>query len=274
MRSKRQLFVSEYLVDRDARAAAVRAGYSPRSVKQALSKLLADPAVVAALEAAGAMPARRALVPRQERFVREYLVDLNGTAAAVRAGYSPRSAHKLAPCLLRRPPVAAAVAAAMAVRSAVAQLTARRVRAELLRLARADATQLVAWGPGGARLRPLHEMPAEHAAAIAHLALGGKNGAGLRLRLYDRTPPLRRLARILGLFDRNRSDRLAEAEAHRKGAIERVMAKIGRLREGLIADAARQAEAEAGTPAAPSAAEPDAAPPRPSPAAPADGATS
>ena len=36
-----------------------------------------------------------ALTPKQERFVQEYLVDLNATAAAKRAGYSGKRASEL-----------------------------------------------------------------------------------------------------------------------------------------------------------------------------------
>lgn len=41
-----------------------------------------------------------ALTPRQEMFIREYLIDLNGTQAAIRAGYSPKTANEQASRLL------------------------------------------------------------------------------------------------------------------------------------------------------------------------------
>ena len=46
------------------------------------------------------------LTPRQRRFVSEYLVDLNGTQAAIRAGYSEPGAHVTASRLLRKAKVA------------------------------------------------------------------------------------------------------------------------------------------------------------------------
>lgn len=49
----------------------------------------------------------KALKPQQRRFVQEYMVDLNGTAAAVRAGYGERNAASTASRLLRRPEVQA-----------------------------------------------------------------------------------------------------------------------------------------------------------------------
>ena len=42
------------------------------------------------------------LTPKQERFVDEYLVDLNATAAAKRAGYSEKSASRIAIELLNK----------------------------------------------------------------------------------------------------------------------------------------------------------------------------
>ncbi len=46
-----------------------------------------------------------ALTEKQERFVREYLVDCNATAAAVRAGYSPHTAVKIGSENLRKPDI-------------------------------------------------------------------------------------------------------------------------------------------------------------------------
>ena len=55
---------------------------------------------------------KRKLTARQERFVEEYLIDLNATQAAVRAGYSAKTAHSCGPRLLANAGVAAAISAA------------------------------------------------------------------------------------------------------------------------------------------------------------------
>ncbi|AWM40341.1 Terminase small subunit [Gemmata obscuriglobus] len=52
------------------------------------------------------------LTPRQQRFVQEYLVDRSPSGAAVRAGYSTHSARKIGEQNLKKPPIAAAIAAA------------------------------------------------------------------------------------------------------------------------------------------------------------------
>lgn len=58
-----------------------------------------------------------ALTPKQQRFVEEYLIDLNATQAAIRAGYSPKGATVRGAELLANRNVAAAVEAAKSKRS-------------------------------------------------------------------------------------------------------------------------------------------------------------
>ncbi|MCO2499248.1 terminase small subunit [Pseudomonas aeruginosa] len=58
-----------------------------------------------------------ALTKKQRLFVDEYLIDLNATQAAIRAGYSTRRATEIGYQLLQRPEVAQAIQAAMAERS-------------------------------------------------------------------------------------------------------------------------------------------------------------
>lgn len=60
---------------------------------------------------------------RHARFVQEYLVDRNGAAAAIRAGYSPRTARQIAYEILTRPDVAAAVGQGEAKLAAGAKLS-------------------------------------------------------------------------------------------------------------------------------------------------------
>ena len=52
------------------------------------------------------------LTPKQERFVREYLIDLNATQAAIRAGYSEKTAYSIGQENLTKPVIKAAVKAA------------------------------------------------------------------------------------------------------------------------------------------------------------------
>jgi phage terminase small subunit len=64
------------------------------------------------------------MTPRQNRFCEEYPIDLNGTQAAIRAGYSKRGADVVAVRLLAKPEIAARVAELMKERSARTQIDA------------------------------------------------------------------------------------------------------------------------------------------------------
>ena len=99
------------------------------------------------------------LTPRQARFVKEYLVDLNGTQAAIRAGYSARTAAAQAVRLLINVKVKAAVEAGAAKQHAQLDLTAQKVLTELLGVGYAEvATSNIKVGD---KLRAL-ELLAKH----------------------------------------------------------------------------------------------------------------
>jgi phage terminase small subunit len=83
------------------------------------------------------------LTPRQQRFVEEYLCDLNGKQAAIRAGYSPKTAEVQAAQTLRIPKVQAALSAALARRSQRTAITQDTVLRELAVLAQSDIRDYV-----------------------------------------------------------------------------------------------------------------------------------
>ncbi|AJX00547.1 terminase small subunit [Burkholderia gladioli] len=83
------------------------------------------------------------LTPKQQRFVEEYLLDLNGSAAARRAGYSERTANEQAVRLLANVSVQSAIAAAMAARSERTKIDQDRIVQELWNVVTADANGLI-----------------------------------------------------------------------------------------------------------------------------------
>jgi hypothetical protein len=87
-------------------------------------------------------PADGALNPRQKSFVEQYLVDLNGTQAAIRAGYSPGSAAEIAYENLRKPHIAEAIAKALAEHGGI---MAARIVDELAKIAFSDIRKVVSW---------------------------------------------------------------------------------------------------------------------------------
>lgn len=81
-----------------------------------------------------------ALTPKQERFVQEYLVDLNATAAAKRAGYSEKNAGKIGPELLGKTRISSAIQKAMQARSYRTEVTQDYVIGKLKEIADKDAS--------------------------------------------------------------------------------------------------------------------------------------
>lgn len=92
------------------------------------------------------------LTPKQELFVQEYLVDLNATQAAIRAGYSAKTAGQIGDENLKKPQIKAAIDAAMAERVERTQITQDRVLQELARIAFFDIRKL--YNPDGSLKKP------------------------------------------------------------------------------------------------------------------------
>jgi phage terminase small subunit len=101
--------------------------------------------------------------PRQQRFVDEYLVDLNGTEAAIRAGYSPRTARSMASRMLTLVDVKKAVEAAQAAIASRVQIDQDAIVTALVQI-KDDAMQLNDDG-----------TMKNHGAAIRALELIGKH---------------------------------------------------------------------------------------------------
>jgi len=83
------------------------------------------------------------LTPRQQRFVAEYLVDLNATQAAIRSGYSVNSANEQASRLLANAKVEVAISEAREARSERTAITADKVLEHWWKLATADPNEIV-----------------------------------------------------------------------------------------------------------------------------------
>jgi phage terminase small subunit len=136
---------------------------------------------------------------RAQQFVREYMIDLNGSAAARRAGYSPHSAGRRAFELLARPEVKSALREAMAERARRTNITADRVLEELARIAFADLGRVADWGPDGIQLKPASALCAGDTAALAFISFGGRHKMQ-RIRMHDKIGALVALARHVGVL--------------------------------------------------------------------------
>ena len=146
------------------------------------------------------------LTRKQQRFVAEYLKDLNSTQAAIRAGYPAKSAASVGSENLRKPEIAALVQQEQARHLKAADLSATRTLEEIRRLAFADLRKLF---DANGNLRSIHELDDEAAASIASIEVVKKNlaaGDGQtdtvhKLKVWDKTRSLEMLAKHFGLLE-------------------------------------------------------------------------
>ena len=147
------------------------------------------------------------LPAKQARFVEEYLVDMNATAAAGRAGYSDPNYGRQ---LLTHPNVAAAIAEAQSERSDRVQITQDMVLKELARIGFADIRDLFTWDERKAAFVPSHDLTPDQSASIAEVNsetlithdTEGRPRAKIKLKLktYDKVSALDKIGRHLGMF--------------------------------------------------------------------------
>ncbi len=142
-------------------------------------------------------PSLSGLTPRQARFVQEYLIDLNATQAAIRAGYSPRRADVQGHSLLRNRKVRDAIERRQKKIGKKLELTQERVIEEYMKLAFVNAKEVFTWGPNGVELKSSDDLSDDIAAAVAEVSQTNK---GIRLKLHDKKGALDSLAKYLGMF--------------------------------------------------------------------------
>jgi phage terminase small subunit len=181
------------------------------------------------------------MTPKQERFVEEYLVDLNATQAAVRAGYSARTAREIGRENLDKPDIQAALQTAFAARSQRVEIDQDWVIRRLARIADLDLRKLFT---DDGTLRPIQELPEDVAGAISSVdVIKRKDDAEeYRVRLPDRIRALDLLGRHLGMFrDRvevtGRGLETLLPELTDEELLERFMAKVY---PGPVKDRGRQ----------------------------------
>jgi phage terminase small subunit len=153
------------------------------------------------------------LTPKQARFVEEYLKDLNAAQAAIRAGYSAKTARAIAHENLRKPEIAAAVEKAMADRAERKALTADWVVDELRKLAGANMADYMRSTPQGDPYLDFSSLTRDQTAALAEVTVedfvddrgkGARAVKRVKFKLHDKRAALVDLGRHLGLFEPKR----------------------------------------------------------------------
>ncbi len=141
----------------------------------------------------------------QARFCVEYLKDLNGTKAAIRAGYAANSAAEQASVLLTQPKIRQKIDTLESVRVSSADVTAISILRTLMRIADNDAREMF---DADGNLKPPQQWTVEQGAALASFEVVKKNavaGDGQidtvhKVKMIDKTKALDVLSKHLGLL--------------------------------------------------------------------------
>lgn len=160
----------------------------------------------------------RGLTDKQSRFVEEYLIDLNATQAAIRAGYSAKTAGWICQQLLTKTHIQQAIQKRRTALSKKAEITQERVLQEYARLAFFDPRKVFN-STGAPKL--IHELDDDTAAAIVGLDVvqvgNSEVGVGdvLKYKLADKKGALDSVARHLGMFNDKLDLKVTDALAER-----------------------------------------------------------
>ncbi len=142
------------------------------------------------------------LTPKRQRFVQEYLVDLNATQAAIRAGYSEPTGAAIGSENLTKPEIALAIREAKAQRSRRTEVTADRVLEELARIAFASISDAVEWHSDGATVKASSELSPEVLAAVSEVSeTRHRDGSvAVKVKMHDKLAALNKVADHLRMF--------------------------------------------------------------------------
>ena len=137
------------------------------------------------------------LTPRQAVFIQEYLIDLNATQAALRAGYSEKSAHRIGQENIHKPAIRDAIQKAQDARAARTMVTQDRILQEIARVAFFDPRDLY---DDEGRIKSIVDMPDDIRASIARMKM---TDFGPEVFMHSKMDALEKLMKHNGMFEKD-----------------------------------------------------------------------
>jgi phage terminase small subunit len=143
----------------------------------------------------------RKLSDKQTRFVQEYLIDQNATKAAVRAGYSAKTAHSQGPRMLEHVGVKAEIEKRQAKLADKLEIKAESIAEEFLKMASYDPGEVMTWTDDKLTLKNSDDMTPAQRKLITEIKFTPTQfGTTKQIKLTNRMDALQNLARHLGMF--------------------------------------------------------------------------
>lgn len=152
------------------------------------------------------------LTPLQHQFVKEYLIDLNAAQAAIRAGYSAKTASRIGPNLLGKPNVAAAIQLEKDKRSKRTEITADMVLKELAKIGFCNLDDFLKISDTGTPIIDFSGADRDKMAALSEITqdtyFEGKGEDAqevkkTKIKLQDKVKSLQLIGNHLGMFREN-----------------------------------------------------------------------
>ena len=142
-----------------------------------------------------------AMTKKQKLFVEEYLIDLNATQAAIRAGYSPSSARQIADENMSKHDIKNAIEKALAERSKRTGINADRIVTELAKIAFLNPSNVINFQNASV----LETADEEDLACISSLKIkrsSSDTGDSVEreIKIYDKIKALELLGKHIGMF--------------------------------------------------------------------------
>lgn len=155
------------------------------------------------------------LTPKQQLFIQEYLVDLNATQAAIRAGYSENTAYSIGQENLKKPEIQEAVQKFMKLREIRTQITQDRVLAELAKIAFSDLNEFVEVDESGKiKVKPSNQVDGTVLSEISESVT--QNGRTKKVKLHDKMKALELIGRHLAMFTDKQEIKVNKTEENDK----------------------------------------------------------
>jgi phage terminase small subunit len=152
------------------------------------------------------------LSPKQKLFVDEYLVDLNATQAAIRAGYSLKTVRMIGCENLTKPNIQAKIQEALKAREHRTEITQDRVLKEYAKVAFLDPKQFFS---ADGNLIDIHKLPDDVAACIAGMDIttGGDDESPTKtykIKIADKLKALQDVGKHLGMFEKDNNQKVSK----------------------------------------------------------------
>lgn len=155
------------------------------------------------------------LTAKQKLFCNQYLIDLNGTKAAIRSGYSKKTARQIATVTLSKDYIQAYISELQAELALKAKLTPEMVIAELQKVGFSNIQDFLEEGNS---ITDISQIPREVAASVKSIKKsvtewGSGDDAGTKttttFEIYDKLSALEKIGRHLGIFEADNKQKSA-----------------------------------------------------------------